>query len=143
MTPISILEEIQNFWESDSHSTLELTFETLEINLFNHGNPFDLHIRREAELILEKVNDSTLLQMDVVDNLVFPFLVAFDPIEALAGKTTTMQKLPRPLNHGSLCIRPHSLELEFTIEPPEKQRELRVRHVYNGKSGAVWFLNKT
>ncbi|WP_431125731.1 hypothetical protein [Flagellimonas flava] len=130
MTPISILEEIQNFWESNSHTTLELTFETLEITLLNHGNPLDKHIRREAELILQKTNDPLTLTMDVVDNLVFPFLFAFETKEALAGKTTSMKKLPRPLNHGSLCIRPHSLELEFTIEPPEKHRELRVRHVY-------------
>ncbi|WP_422350207.1 hypothetical protein [Flagellimonas sp.] len=139
MTPISILEGIQNFWESNSHTTLELTFETLEITLLNHGNPLDKHIRRDAELILQKSKDSTLLTMDVVDNLVFPFLFAFDPKEALAGKTASMQKLPRPLNHGSLGIKPHSLELEFTIEPPEKQRELRVRHSYKLPSEVLKF----
>ena len=133
MTPISILEEIQNFWESNSHTTLELTFETLEITLLNHGNPLDKHIRQDAELILQKSNYPLILTMDVVDNLVFPFLFAFDPKEALAGKTASLQKLPLPLNHGSFGIKPHSLELEFTIEPPDKEREVWVRHAYYGK----------
>ncbi|MCL6267310.1 hypothetical protein [Flagellimonas myxillae] len=130
MTPISILEEIQNFWESNSHTTLELTFETLEITLLYHGNPLDKHLRQNAKLILQKCDDPSLLQMDVVDNLVFPFLFVFDPTQALAGKSTSMKKIPRPLNHGNLCVKPHSLELEFTIEPPDKERELRVRHIY-------------
>ncbi len=132
MAPTSILEEIKNFLENDNYTTLELTFETLEISLFHHGKRLNQLVRQDAELILQKTNDPTIAEMDVVDNLVFPFLFTFNPQEALAGQTTQMQKLPRPLNHGSLCIKHYCLELEFTIESPSKEMELRVMHLYLG-----------
>ncbi|SHG66034.1 hypothetical protein [Flagellimonas flava] len=130
MAPISILEEIQNFWESNSHSTLELTFETLEITLFNHGKYVNNVVREEAELILQKSSDPTLLKMDVVDNLVFPFMFTFNAQEALSGQTTQMQKLPRPLGQGGLHIISHSLVLEFTIDSPSEELGLKVQHQY-------------
>lgn len=131
MALISILREIQNFWESDSHSTLELTFETLEITLFNHGKYVNKVVREEAELILQKFDDPTLLKMDVVDNLVFPFMFTFNAQKALSSQTTQMQKLPKPLGQGSLHIINHSLVLEFIIDSPSEELKLRVRHQYS------------
>ena len=102
MAPPTILGDIKDFTKDNTYNSLELTFESLEIFVYNSGMPTHLITKQHVKLIIKKVSDHNLLQMEVLDNLVFNFRFAFEPSSSLNRYFFKAIQLPRPLSDGYL-----------------------------------------
>ncbi|WP_420602832.1 hypothetical protein [Flagellimonas sp.] len=126
----NILGEINTFFERSPAKALEITFAQLKIDTYHNGQFLQQIQRPNCKIVLQKVVNNALAKMDVVDNLVFRFSFWFEkPTTENYFKGETLQ-LPRPLAEGTLQMDAEKLTLQFTIDAPDKNLQVHVRHIY-------------
>jgi hypothetical protein len=125
--PIKI---ITDFLHQSSPAPLEITFATLEIR--NHQNRQFLNQvqKLQSRIILNKMPSNNLIEIRVLDNLVFSFSFQFQIPGAEEFQDIKMLSLPRPLDHGRLCVDHEKLLLSFRIDAPDPSLRVEVTHVY-------------
>ncbi|MGW9686758.1 hypothetical protein [Flagellimonas sp. 2504JD1-5] len=126
----NILGEINNFLERDSANTLEITFALLEIETYQNGKFLRRFHKPNCRIIIRRLKTSSLVKMDVVDNIAFRFSFRFEKPTSYLSYKSDMQQLPRPLAQGILEIEAEKLVLEFAIDAPDKELRVKVRHTY-------------
>lgn len=92
----NLIQTITNFLNQSSHTQLQLTFATLEIR--NYQNEQLLHCvqRQQSRIFLQKMPQTGLAEMTLLDNLVFCFSFQFQIPTAGEFHDGEMLFLPRP-----------------------------------------------
>ncbi len=132
MPPRPISSTFTNFLHQNSPTPLQITFATL--NICNHQNRQLLHCvqRPQSRIILQKMPQKGLVEITVLDNLVFSFSFQFQIPNAQKFHDVEMLALPRPLDQGRLYIDEEKLQLSFRIDAPDPTLRVEVTHVYQG-----------
>ncbi|WP_420322114.1 hypothetical protein [Flagellimonas sp.] len=127
----NILGEMNNFLEKETTNTLEITFANLEIETYQNDKFLRQLHKSNCRIIIRKLKTSSLAKMDVVDNIAFRFSFRFATPTSNENYKSEMQQLPRPLAQGILEMDSEKLVLEFAIDAPDKELQVKVRHAYS------------
>ncbi|WP_190809214.1 hypothetical protein [Flagellimonas sp. S3867] len=130
MTKADLFETLIDFLDQETGTTLKLSFAQLQIDMYQHGHYLKTILRPNARLVLYKLKDQNFAKIKVVDNLVFPFWFWFERPSFSQEYHTKMLKLSRPLADGTLEIHAEKLCLQFTIDAPQKDLKLMIKHTY-------------
>ena len=134
-TPL-ILPLINHFIENNVQTSLMITFETLEITIYKNELPLHRLTNQNARIFIKKSLSPHLLQMEVMDNLVFNFSFLFTIPNSTENHASKMIQLPKPLNKGNLWVDENNLELEFKLDTPNEDLNLLANHFYKGNLDA-------
>nr|WP_299213976.1 hypothetical protein [uncultured Allomuricauda sp.] len=88
---------------------------------------------------INKPQNNSLVQIDVMDNIAFPFSFWFEKPTDSLEYSGRMLRLPRPLAQGSLQLNAKKLVLQFVMEAPHKALQVKVKHTYS----QMLHINKT
>ncbi len=112
---------------------LQITFAHLAICHYQNRQFLNQVQRQQGRIVLQKMPGTGLAKIAVPDNLVFSFCFQFR-IPAMGGPYTDLEmlSLPRPLDHGRLCVDEEKLELSFRIDAPDPLLCVAVTQVYHG-----------
>ena len=130
MSNINILGEIKWFLDNPSPKSLEIVFDTLEIQTFTKGMFLHSKIKKAGKIRVHMAEQNGMPQMEVLDHLVFQFSFQFPHPKDLPFFETTALVLPRPLTNGFLRMDSEKIQLEFTIDAPNENSQVHVKHFY-------------
>ncbi|MEQ5790365.1 hypothetical protein J4E06_04825 [Muricauda sp. NFXS6] len=130
MPNLPISYTFTDFLHQSSHTPLCITFATLEITNHQNGQFLNQVERRQSRIVLQKIPQTGLAQMTVLDNLVFRFSFKFRLPLAAKCHNLEMRSLPRPLDRGRLCVDNEKLVLSFRINAPDPSLRVEVTQVY-------------
>ncbi|WP_306012379.1 MULTISPECIES: hypothetical protein [unclassified Allomuricauda] len=124
-------QTITDFLHHSTHTQLQITFASLNICNSQHGKLLQRLPSRQGRIGFQKLSPQ-LLQLDIMDSLVFRFSV-----QCHIPQTTNLNdmgplSLPRPLDQGSLYVDEEKLVLSFRIDAPDPQLRIQVTHTYQG-----------
>lgn len=119
-----------DFLHQSSPTPLQITFATLEITNHQNGQFLNRVQREQSRIVLQKMSQTGLAQMTVLDNLVFRFSFQFHIPNAGKFQNGEMLALPRPLDRGRLSVDNEKLVLSFRINAPDPSLRVEVTQVY-------------
>ncbi|AEM69948.1 hypothetical protein Murru_0901 [Allomuricauda ruestringensis DSM 13258] len=127
----SPIQTIKNFLHQNSHTQLHITFAALEITNHQNGQFLNRVQRQQSRIILQKLPQTGVAKINVLDNMVFRFSFQFRiPDAAAEFHNLKMLSLPRPLDHGKLYVDKEKLRLSFRIDAPDPLLRVEITHVY-------------
>lgn len=124
---------IRHFFATENPRSLELVFPELDIVLFHNGIPFHTVTKTDVRLRIQKLRQSNMAKMWVLDHLVFRFSFCFKIPGTALPYLCSMEQLPGPLANGLLRFDQDGLVLEFLIAAPSKELQVQVQHRYSGE----------
>ncbi|MER3376040.1 MAG: hypothetical protein RIM83_15480 [Allomuricauda sp.] len=130
MANMHVLGEIKRFLDQKSSGILEITFAHLEILTYHNQKLLNRTLRQNSRIRIYEHRSMALAQMEVMDHLVFHFSLWFPTPAHTSHYQSKSLFLPRPLSHGILEMDAETLQLEFTIDTPNKNARVNVKHRY-------------
>lgn len=125
-----VLGNIKAFLELQKAKPLELVFGILEIETYVKGELLHKTVKKEGRLHIFGTEKLGFARMEVLDHLVFHFSFLFPYPDTKNFYESTALELPRPLAEGFLKMDANTIQLEFTIDAPNENEKVRVRHFY-------------
>ncbi len=125
MPKTDLLYRIDNFLNKPTPKKLNLHFNQLDIFSFYQGQLLNVEARNHGHLVITKTADPNLMNMKVMDQYIFSFSFQF-----FNGRKTKMLNLPKPLGQGHIHIKEDRFVLYYTIESPNKDRQVHLCYVY-------------
>ena len=125
------LQTLTHFLHQSTHNQLQITFASLNICNSQHGKLLHRLPSRQGRIGFQKLSPQ-LLQLDIMDSLVFRFSV-----QCHIPQTTNLNdmgplSLPRPWDQGSMQVDEEKLVLSFRIDAPDPLLRIKVTHTYQG-----------
>lgn len=102
----------------------------LEIDTYHNSKLLKKISKPNGRIHINKPQNNSLVQIDVMDNIAFPFSFWFEKPSTDTVYKRKMLQLPRPLIQGFLEINTEKLILYFTIDEPDRALEVKVQHTY-------------
>ena len=130
MSNTNVLGEIKCFLGKSSPKPLEIVFAALEIQTFVKGRLLNTTTKKLGRIRVCMAEQNGIPYMEVLDHLVFRFSFYFPWPEVLHFFESTALDLPRPLVNGLLKIDSEKLQLGFTIDAPDENLIVQVKHSY-------------
>lgn len=128
----SPIQTITDFLHQSSPSPLQITFASLEICSHQNEQLLRTVQRQRSRILLQKTQQKGLVEITVLDNLVFSFSFRFQLPSAPTCHEVDMRSLPRPLDQGRLYLDDEKLQLSFRIDAPDPSLRVQVTQVYRG-----------
>jgi len=125
------LQAITDFLHHSTHTQLQITFARLDICNSQNGRVLHRLPSRQGRIGFQKLSPQ-LLQLDIMDSLVFRFSVQCHIPQPVNLNDMGPLSLPRPLDQGSLYVDEEKLVLSFRIDAPDPLLRIQVTHTYQG-----------
>ncbi|MBA4744881.1 MAG: hypothetical protein H2058_06465 [Muricauda sp.] len=135
MPTLPISTTFTDYLHQNSHTPLQITFATLTIRNHQNGQFLNRVQRQQSSIILQKLPQTGLAEITVLDNLVFSFSFQFRIPRAKEFHNIEMLSMPRPLDCGRLFVDKEKLRLSFRIDAPDPSLRVEVTHTYQGVCG--------
>lgn len=132
MPTLPISTTFTDYLHQTSPAPLQITFATLTIRNHQNGQFLNRVQRPQSCIILQKLPQTGLAEITVLDNLVFSFSFQFHIPGTKEFHNIEMLSLPRPLDRGRLFVDKEKLVLSFRIDAPDPSLRVEVTHTYQG-----------
>ncbi|GAB4508650.1 MAG: hypothetical protein Tsb004_07550 [Allomuricauda sp.] len=127
----TIASALTHFLHHSTHNQLQITFASLSICNSQQGKLLHRLPSRQGRIGFQKLS-LQLLQLDIMDSLVFRFSVQCHISQTTDFRNMETLSLPRPLDQGSLQVDEEKLVLSFRIDAPDPLLRIQVTHTYQG-----------
>lgn len=131
MPKTHVIYRIQNFLDQPKLTELNLCFDQLDIFSFYQGRFLNVKSRKFGNLVLSKAPKG-MARVEVMDQLIFSFTFHF-----FNGRKSKMLHLSRPLSDGHLQMDDDRFVLHFTIDSPDKDKQVQLCYVYQQLQGRL------
>jgi hypothetical protein len=131
MPSSTIAYALTHFLHNRTHTQLQITFARLDICNSQNGRVLQRLPSRQGRIGFQKLSPH-LLQLDIMDSLVFRFSVQYPIPQPVNLNKMEPLSLPRPLDQGSLHVNEEKLVLSFRIDAPDPSLRIQVTHTYQG-----------
>ncbi|MCL6267649.1 hypothetical protein [Flagellimonas myxillae] len=130
MQTTPILQTIRKFLNQSSYASLEVTFADHLVLPGQSHLPMRPVYKSNSRIVINKRPEKGLVQMVVVDNLVFNFSFDFVPPQHQEFYLAAMLRLPSPLDQGHLHMDADQLTLSFRIYAKDPKLRVYVSQTY-------------
>ena len=125
MPKTNLLQRFDHFLDQPDLKRLNLRFDQLDIFSFYQGEFLNLKSKKKGHVIITKTSNPHELRMRVMDHIIFSCGLRY-----IQGKKSKMQRVPTPLGKGHIQLDADKFVLHYTLESPEKDRQLLFCFIY-------------